>query len=109
MRGLKAGSYKTVPGEYYGTPNDWTYADFIEKDDEHNNGEIWSATLWRVRKRLGGETADRLIVESHFQQDGFTTFARGARAIIDTDQNLNGGVNRTAMRKIFKDREIGPM
>jgi hypothetical protein len=89
--------------------NDWTYADFVEGDDEHNNGEIWSATLWQVRKRLGGETADRLIVESHFQQDGFTTFARGARAIINADQNLNGGVNRTAMRKIFKDREIGPM
>lgn len=89
--------------------NDWTYADFISKDDEHNNGEIWSATLWQVRNGLGGEEADRLIVESHFQQDGFTTFARGARAIIDADQNLNGGANRVALRKIFKDREIGPV
>jgi len=89
--------------------NDWTYADFIKGDDEHNNGEIWSATLWQIRSRLGGEVADRLIVDSHFQQDGFTNFARGARAIIDADQNLSGGVNRTAMRKIFRDRKIGPV
>jgi hypothetical protein len=30
-------------------------ADFDEKGDEHDNGEIWSATLWDVRKELGHE------------------------------------------------------
>jgi hypothetical protein len=62
-----------------------------------------------VREALGGEMADRLIVESHFQLDGFTTFARGARAVVDADLNLNAGVNRARLRKIFKARRIGPV
>ncbi len=53
-----------------------TYDDFGPRRDEHNNGKIWSATLWDVREKLGREAADRLILESHFQLDGFTTFAR---------------------------------
>ncbi len=87
----------------------WTYDDLIEGDDEHNNGEIWSATLWDIREKLGGETADRMILESHFQLDGFTTFARGARAILDADQNLNGGKHRMALRRLFRKRRIGPI
>ncbi len=40
----------------------------------------------RIVEDLAGPrraVADRLIVESHFQLDGFTKFARGARAILD--------------------------
>lgn len=88
---------------------DWTYDDFIKGDDEHANGEIWSATLWEVRSKLGGKQADRLILESHFQLDGFTTFARGARAILDADQNLNGGANESELRGVFRRRRIGPI
>ena len=43
--------------------------------DEHDNGEIWSATLWDIWKAIGRERADPIIIESHFQLDGFTTFA----------------------------------
>src|SRR4029079_1002390 len=43
-----------------------TMDDFDPEGDEHDNGEIWSATLWDVRKELGHETADRIIIESHF-------------------------------------------
>ena len=89
--------------------HDWTDADFIDGDDEHATGEIWSAALWDVREALGGRTADTLIVESHFQLDGFTTFARGARAIIDADANLNDGAQRAKLRRIFRRREIGPV
>lgn len=84
-------------------------ADFDEKGDEHDNGEIWSATLWDVRKELGHEAADRVIVESHFQQDGFTTFARGARAILDADRNLESGRHIPALKRIFRRRRIEPL
>lgn len=87
----------------------WTFDDFVAGDDEHDNGEIWSATLWDVRAQLGGEQADRLIVESHFQLDGFTTFARGARAILDADRNLNDGAHVSALRRVFRRRRIGPI
>ena len=78
--------------------------------DEHENGRIWSATLWDVRgcfKR--SKDADRAIIESHFQLDGFTTFARGARAILDADRNLYNGAHVGRLRRAFRRRGIGPV
>lgn len=86
-----------------------TFAAFDEKGDEHDNGQIWSATLWEVRNALGREKADRVILESHFQLDGFTTFARGARAILDADRNLENGRHVAALTRIFRKRKIGPL
>jgi len=88
----------------------WTFEeDFVEGGDEHDNGEIWSATLWDVRRALGRRRADRIIVESHFQLDGFTRFDRGARAILDADRNLYGGRHRRALERVFRKRRIGPV
>ena len=87
-----------------------TYETFEEEEElEHVNGEIWSATLWDIWKAVGRDVADRIIIESHFQLDGFTTFARGARAIIDVDRNLFGGKHIARLRRIFRRRGIGPV
>jgi hypothetical protein len=87
-----------------------TFTTFVDEDDwEHENGQIWSATLWDIRNALGRDSADRVIIESHFQLDGFTRMARGARAIIDADRNLNGGANRAVLSRIFRKRKIGPL
>ena len=77
--------------------------------DEHVNGMIWSATLWNIRTAIGRDVADQIIIESHFQLDGFTTFARGARAIIDADRNVNNGRHAERLRQIFRQRGIGPV
>jgi hypothetical protein len=77
--------------------------------DEHDNGRIWAATLWDVWTALGRAVADRIIVESHFQLDGFTTFARGARAILDADRNLYRGRHVARLVRIFHDRGIAPV
>ena len=100
---------RTEPPALRHVDGDWTYDDFDVELDEHDNGEIWSATLWDIREALGRQRADRLIVESHFQLDGFTTFARGARAIIDADANLEEGRNRRRLRQIFEARRIAPV
>ena len=86
-----------------------TYKSFRQQGDEHVNGQIWSATLWEVRALLGRAQADRVILESHFQLDGFTDFARGARAIVDADRNLERGRHEAALKKIFRRRRIGPV
>lgn len=86
--------------------NRMTFADFDEDGDEHDNGEIWGATLWDVREATDADTADTLIVESHFQLDGFTSFARGARAILDADENLFRGRHAHALKRIFRRRRI---
>ena len=86
-----------------------TFNAFKENGDEHDNGVIWSATLWEIRKALGRDKADRIILESHFQLDGFTTFARAARAMLDADRNLEKGRNRKALTSIFRRRKIAPL
>jgi hypothetical protein len=77
--------------------------------DEHENGKIWSATLWGIRQAVGRRVADRIIIESQFQLDGFATLAQGARAILDADRNLYGGRHVPAVRQIFRRRGIGPV
>jgi hypothetical protein len=88
-----------------------TYESFDHRPaaDEHENGQIWAAALWDIRKATGRRVADRIIVESHFQLDGFTTLARGARAVLDADRNLYRGRHRAALRRIFRRRGIGPI
>jgi hypothetical protein len=86
-----------------------TSRDFRSRGDEHTNGMIWSATLWDVRLALGRDSAARAIVESHFQLDGFTTFVRGARAILDADRNLEDGRHVDALKRIFAKRKIAPV
>ena len=88
-----------------------TYESFnhATRADEHDNGEIWSATLWDVWKAIGRERADPIIIDSHFQLDGFTTFAKGARAILDAERNLHGGRDIAVLKRIFRRRGIGPV
>jgi len=83
--------------------------DHSQDADEHDNGKIWSATLWEIWHAVGREAADQIIIESHFQLDGFTTFAKGARAILDADRNLYGGRHVHRLRRIFQGRGIGPV
>lgn len=87
-----------------------TFETFDHREDvEHDNGEIWSATLWEIWKAIGRKVADRIIIESHFQLDAFTTFARGARAIIDADRNLYRARHVARLKRIFRRRGIGPV
>jgi Zn-dependent metalloprotease len=97
---------RTDPPALRRVDSDATYADFDEDGDEHDNGRIWAAVLWDIRAALGRERADRIIIESHFQLDGFTTFARGARAIVDADRNLERGRHRAVLQRIFRRRGI---
>lgn len=88
----------------------YTFEDFDDTEDaEHDNGLIWSATLWDIRRSLGRKRADTIIIESHFQLDGFTTFARAARAILDANRNLYGDRGRASLLKVFHARGIGPV
>lgn len=88
----------------------FTFEDFEHADElEHQNGQIWSAALWQIRKAIGRRRADCIIVESHFQLDGFTTFARAARAILDANRHLCANRDRARLIRIFTRRGIGPL
>lgn len=57
----------------------------------------------------GREVADRIVLESHFQLDGFATMAKGARAILDADRHLFRGAHLRKLRNVFAVRGIGPV
>jgi hypothetical protein len=74
--------------------------------EEHDDGEIWSACLWMVRKLLGRKKADTVILESHSYLSPYADFRDGAESIILADQNLYGGRRKKALTKIFQRRGI---
>jgi hypothetical protein len=82
---------------------------FAATSGEHVNGRIWSATLWDVWNAVGRDVADRIVLESHFQLDGFATMAKGARAILDADRRLFRGAHLRKLRNVFAARGIGPV
>ncbi len=74
--------------------------------EPHNNGEIWSATLWDIFKKVGKKPADTLIIESNFRLNGAATFADAANNILAVDKELYEGRNQTALRGVFIKRGI---
>ncbi len=74
--------------------------------EEHADGEIWSACLWKIRKSLGKTKSDTVILESHFYLNQYSDFKDGAEAILMAEQNLYGGKRQKSLTKIFKESGI---
>ena len=70
----------------------------------HDDGEIWSATLWEIFEAIGRDASIRLVVESHFFLSPDAEFFDGASAIFMADQELNGGVNFDFILGIMENR-----
>jgi subtilisin-like proprotein convertase family protein/transcriptional regulator CtsR len=72
----------------------------------HDDGEIWSACLWQVRGLVGRTRADTMILEAHFAVSPEGGFEDGANAILEANEALYAGADRSNLRKIFRDRGI---
>jgi hypothetical protein len=72
----------------------------------HDDGEIWSACLWKIRKILGRDLTAKIVLESNFQLTSTSKFPDGANAILAANQKLNAGTSGAAIRKVFEDRGI---
>lgn len=76
-------------------------------DEVHRDGEIWSASLWQIRLALGGEKADRVIIQSHFLLSRTARFRDGANAILTAADALKyPKPEQDAIRNIFIARGI---
>jgi hypothetical protein len=75
-------------------------------DQVHADGQIWSACLWEIFHATDKETADTLILQSHFLVPTDPTFRDGALAILAADQALYGGANEQDILSIFVNRGI---
>jgi M6 family metalloprotease-like protein len=86
--------------------NTRTQDDFVALGDEHDNGLIWSGSLWDMLNELGKTTADRLVLQSHFNVPDTPTFKQGADAILTADLQLYSGSHLPQLCTIFMDRHI---
>jgi Zn-dependent metalloprotease len=72
----------------------------------HDDGEMWSASLWQIRTAVGRNVANHVILEAHFLLNPKSKFAQGAQAILDADRSLYGGAHAAKITKIFTKRGI---
>ncbi|MFT3713459.1 MAG: M36 family metallopeptidase [Archangium sp.] len=70
-----------------------------EAGEVHDDGELWSAGLWRVRTQLGGDVGDRLAIEVHFLLGTSSTFFTASTALLTADQMINAGANEATIRR----------
>lgn len=54
----------------------------------HDDGEIWSATLWQLAAKFGNTAADRLVLQHHFLLAPSATFNQAADALVATAKSL---------------------
>lgn len=78
------------------------------RGEVHDDGEIWSASLWELRAAMGRLATEKLVIAHHFLLTRFSKFEDAARALITADGNLNGGANETTIRGVFTRRGILP-
>lgn len=69
--------------------------------EPHCAGTAWSGALWRIRGLIGGPTADRLVVQSHYSLTKTADFVDGAIALIVNDRALYGGVHEQVLREVL--------
>ena len=65
----------------------------------HDDGEMWSAALWRARTAVGADIADSVVIEGHELLGTTASFDQAANAILTADQMLFAGANRVALRR----------
>lgn len=54
----------------------------------HDDGEMWSASLFQIRQSLGVARADKLIIQAHFLLSANANFKDGSNALVTAAINL---------------------
>jgi hypothetical protein len=99
FKGIRRNSYERYP---------YTYEDLGNHGLEvHNDGEIWAATLWDIRKQLGQDATDKLIVAALRLTPCKPSMPNARDAILLADDNLNGSANRGTLWQVFARHGLG--
>ncbi len=97
-------------------PGGFTYADLgrvgsydgsTPRFEVHDDGEIWSETLWDLRDALGASTARTLITDGMRNSPANPSFLDERDAILLADQVDDGGANHAAIWQVFANRGMG--
>lgn len=100
VNGIRNFSYDTNP---------WTYGDYSTGvGSPHRNGEIWAATLYGVRLRLGIDTTTWLVLDGMRNTTGpDPTFLDARDGILAADTLNNADANYCALWSAFAERGMG--
>ena len=88
----------------------YTYADIGNGSygyEVHDDGEIWAATLWDLRKSLGQAVTDRLVMNGLKSTPCNPSMTDARDAILAADQAANGGANRATIWQVFAKHGLG--
>ncbi len=72
----------------------------------HDDGEIWAAALWDIRKELGRSTADQLIARALKLTPCGPSMVDARQAVLQADANT-GAANRAKLWEIFARHGLG--
>ncbi len=70
-----------------------------EANEVHDDGEMWSGALWKLRATLGPDLTDTLVLEAHFIMGNNSSFFTASQAMITADAMLNAGANEAVVRR----------
>ncbi|MGH9658126.1 MAG: M36 family metallopeptidase, partial [Bryobacteraceae bacterium] len=99
VRGIRRFSFEGYP---------FTYEDIGNSRYEvHNDGEIWTAALWDLRKSLGANVTDRLVVGALKTTTCGASMLTARDAILAADQTTNSNANRVAIWTVFARHGMG--
>jgi len=73
----------------------------------HDDGEIWSETLWDLRKAVGPATARELITNAMRLSPPEPSFLDERDMILLADRIADGGVNHDSIWQVFATRGMG--
>jgi hypothetical protein len=100
IRGIRRQSYEGYTYTYEDIGNTGSY-------EVHNDGEIWAATLWDLRKSLGMATTDQLVINGLKSTPCYPSMTAARDAILSADQATNGDANRAAIWQVFARHGMG--
>jgi uncharacterized protein (TIGR03437 family) len=99
VRGIRRQSYEGYT---------FTYEDVGNSGYEvHDDGEIWAATLWDLRKSLGQAITDQLVLDGLKATPCNPSMTDARDAILTADLASNGGTNRLSIWTVFAKHGLG--
>ena len=88
----------------------YTYADYgniVGGPEVHGDGELWSQTLWDLRRELGSDKTEMLVTRAMELSPANPSFLDQRNALLIADTAAYGGHNRPTIWKVFAKRGMG--
>jgi extracellular elastinolytic metalloproteinase len=101
---------EACPGTPAAGPGGYTYGDYgrvTAGPQVHADGEIWSQTLWDLRRAVGSKKAQSLITRAMELSPSNPSFLDMRNSILQADLVVNGGRQQAKIWKVFAARGMG--